>query len=122
MYPEYSHGGSYSFCCYFFYINFVRKGSGKYSEIYSFVHLIYTCLLDNDLSVNPYHAGYFKVLHSSPIFIQLACSIPVISMYLQAGLKTVWILISWLLRNQLIWIYTVFKIDCIRVQQEKAKL
>ena len=32
-----------------------------------------------------------------------------ISMYLQAEGKTVWILISWLLRSQLIWIYTVFK-------------
>ena len=39
----------------------------------------------------------FYVLHSSSIFIQLTCSIPIISMYLQGRQKTMWILISWLI-------------------------
>ena len=46
--------------------------------------------------VNPYYAEYFKVLHSSPIFILLACSIPVVSMCFHTEWKTVWILIRWL--------------------------
>ena len=38
-----------------------------------------------------------------PIFVQLSHSVPVINMYmcLQTGRKTVWILISWLLLDQL---------------------
>ena len=57
-----------------------------------------------------------------PIFIQLyvACRIPVISMYLQVQWKTVWILIGWLLRSQLIWIYMVFKIGYICIQHDKG--
>ena len=58
---------------------------------------------------NPYHAGYFYVLHSSPIFAYLKCSIPAIGVHLKAEWKIVWILISWLLRSQLIWIYNDFK-------------
>ena len=43
---------------------------------------------------NPCHAESFYVLHSSPIFILITCSVPVIiSMYtLEAEWKTVWIL------------------------------
>ena len=51
----------------------------------------------------------YIILHSSQIFLLLICRIPVNSM-LQAKWKTVWILISWLLRSQLIWVYTVLKI------------
>ena len=60
--------------------------------------------------VTPYHAGYFYVPHphSFHIFIQSNCMIPFFGMYLQAEWKTVWILISWLLRSQLIRIHTVF--------------
>ena len=38
----------------------------------------------------------YYVLHSSLIFILLTCSIPVVSMYFQAELKTVLTLIRWL--------------------------
>ena len=48
-----------------------------------------------------------------PNFYPISCQIPVIRVYLQAEWKTVWILISCLLRSQLIWIYTVFIIGCI---------
>ena len=42
-------------------------------------------------------------------------NIPIISMYLQAEPKTVHIKISWILRTQLIWFYTVSKQDISRV-------
>ena len=45
---------------------------------------------------NPCHDDYFYVLHSSPKFILATYSIPVLSMYFQSKLKTVWLLISWL--------------------------
>ena len=48
--------------------------------------------LDLHMHVNPSHAEYFDVLHSSPILIQSNCRIRVISMYLQAEWKIVWIL------------------------------
>ena len=38
---------------------------------------------------NPCYAEYFYVLHSSPIFILLTCSIPRISIYFQSQWKTV---------------------------------
>ena len=102
-----------------FYHFFVRKGSEKYSEIYS-LYTRYTCFLCKDISVNPCHAGCFYVLHSSSIFIQPTGTIPVIRIYSQADLKTMWILISWLLRSQLIWTYYVFKMGYIWVQHEKG--
>ena len=40
---------------------------------------------------------------------ELICRNPVISMHLKAEWETVWTLISWLHRSQLIWIYTIFK-------------
>ena len=45
-----------------------------------------------------FHAEYFYVLHSSPIFILLTCTKSVVSMYFHSEWKTVWILI----RSQLI--------------------
>ena len=44
--------------------------------------------------LNPHYAGYFYVLHSSPIVIQITCKITVIGKYLQAEWKAVWIQIS----------------------------
>ena len=52
-----------------------------------------------------------NALHSSQIVMELSCKIPLIGMHLQAELKTVCILISWLLGSQLFWIYTVFKTE-----------
>ena len=54
-------------------------------------------------NVNSYHAKYVHVLLSSPNLYPITAA-----MYLQAEGKIVWILISWLLRRQLIWIYNVF--------------
>ena len=57
----------------------------------------------SNCNINSYHARYF-MYYFPPIFIDSSYN-----MYLQVEWKTVWILISWLLRSQLIWIYTVFK-------------
>ena len=46
----------------------------------------------------------------------------VYSMYLQAEWKAVWILISWLLWSQLIWLYTDLKKGCIQASMVRAKL
>ena len=61
------------------------------------------------IKMNPAYYGYFYLLHSYQFLFQYTCTVTVISMFLQAKWKTVWILISWLLRSQLIWICTVFK-------------
>ena len=45
---------------------------------------------------NPCHTEYFYVLHSSPIFTLLTCTIPIASMFFQSEWKTVWIKIRWL--------------------------
>ena len=37
--------------------------------------------------INPCHAEYFFVIHTSPIFISLTCSIPVVSMYYQSRVE-----------------------------------
>ena len=62
--------------------------------------------------------------HTPPQFIynQLQCSrIPdTLYQYTKKEYKTVWILISWLFRSQLIWICTVLKSGYIRVQQDKG--
>ena len=71
---------------------------------------IYAYNIPDLCRLNPELAAYFYVLHSSLIFIQITNRIPVISLFLHAEWKTVWIQISWLHRSQLIWIYTVFKI------------
>ena len=49
--------------------------------------------------LNPRHAEYFYAIHASPIFILLACNIPVIRMYY-----------TWsdgFIKHQLTWIYMV---------------
>ena len=46
--------------------------------------------------INPCHAEYFHVLHSSSILILLTYSIPIVSLYFQSEWKTRWIPISWL--------------------------
>ena len=49
---------------------------------------------ENNVSIlNPCHAEYVYVLHSSPIYILLDCCIPIVSMLFQSGWKTVWILV-----------------------------
>ena len=69
-------------------------------------HITVNCFVDSQIGetknfvslifFNPCHAEYLHVLHSSPIFILLTGTIPVVSMGLQAELKTVLILIRWL--------------------------
>ena len=46
------------------------------------------------------HAEYLYLLHFSPIFIQLTCSIPVVSTCFQSEWKAMWILIRWLHQKQ----------------------
>ena len=65
----------------------------------------------------------FMYYTCSTIFILLSCRVSDIKVYLQVEWKIVWIMISWLLRSQLIWIYTVFEMGYIqfimlRVKQE----
>ena len=50
-------------------------------------------------NVNPCHAEYLYVLHSSLIIILLTCRIPVVNLYFQSDWKTVRILIGWLRQN-----------------------
>ena len=72
--------------------------------------------------VKPCNPEYFYVLRSSPIFIKSTCQIPLINMSLQAAPKTVWILISWLLRrSKLISIYTVFKRGSCKLSMTKVQ-
>ena len=43
------------------------------------------CVLHTEKDFNPCQAEYFYVLHSSPIFILLICSIPVVCIKDQMG-------------------------------------
>ena len=89
-----------SFSCHLLFILSIL--SGRLRQVLCIALLIHL-VVGSSLNVNPYHdAGYFHVLHSS-----LYDSYH--GMYKQAEWKTVWILISWLLRSQLIRIYTCFQ-------------
>ena len=58
----------------------------------------------------------FTYYTCSTIFILLICRVSDIKVYLQEEWKIVWIMISWLFRSQLIWIYTVFELGYIQVK------
>ena len=64
----------------------------------------------------PYHAVYFYAILYPQINFQDVSYLHI------AKMEIVWIMISWLLRSQLIWVYTVFKTEYIRVQHGKVPI
>ena len=69
---------------------------------------------------NPCHTENFYVLQFCQFFILLTCSIPIISMYLQAEWKTMYILIRWLHKKPADQDLHCFLKRIIQLQQDKG--
>ena len=64
-------------------VNNISVMSGHFPELNKYLTLRVKCIAVN----GAIHAGYFYILHSSSIFVQLTCRTPCFSMYSVVPLK-----------------------------------